>query len=59
MSRLNNSFEEIREHIDSAENIAVSGHISPDGDAVGSCCALATGLAKKNKNVDVLCDDIQ
>ena len=56
---MNNSFEEIREHIDSAENIAVAGHISPDGDAVGSCCALAMALVKKNKNVTVFLEEIQ
>lgn len=56
---MNNSFEEIREYIDSAENIAVAGHISPDGDAVGSCCALAMALAKKNKNVTVFLEEIQ
>lgn len=59
MSLLNNSFEEIREMIDECESIAVAGHVSPDGDAVGSGCALAMALIKKGKKVKLFLEDMQ
>ncbi len=55
---MNNSFDEIIEEIENSQNIAVAGHISPDGDAVASCCALAMALEKKGKNVNVLLEPI-
>ncbi|MCD8037429.1 MAG: bifunctional oligoribonuclease/PAP phosphatase NrnA [Clostridiales bacterium] len=55
---MNNSFDEIIEEIENSQNIAVAGHISPDGDAVASCCALAMALEKKGKTVDVLLEPV-
>ena len=53
---MNNSFEEIIEVIENSNKIAVAGHISPDGDAVASCCSMAMALIKKGKNaVDCCC----
>jgi len=56
---LNNSFDEIRKIIEESESIAVAGHVSPDGDAVGSCCALSLALDKKGKRVKVFLEEIQ
>ncbi|MEA4973368.1 MAG: bifunctional oligoribonuclease/PAP phosphatase NrnA [Candidatus Metalachnospira sp.] len=56
---MNNSFEEIRELIDDSQSIAIAGHVSPDGDAVGSSCALAMALIKKGKKVKLFLEDIQ
>lgn len=56
---MNNSFEEIRNIIDESESIAVAGHVSPDGDAVGSSCALAMALVKKGKKVKLFLEEIQ
>lgn len=55
---MNNSFDEILEVIENSENIAVAGHVSPDGDAVSSCCALAMALEKKGKRVSVFLEEI-
>jgi len=43
--------------IASAQTIALAGHASPDGDAIGSCAALATFLDRAGKNVYVLLED--
>lgn len=56
---MNNSFEEIRKIIDESESIAVAGHVSPDGDAVGSSCALAMALTKKGKKVKLFLEEVQ
>ncbi|MDD5945450.1 MAG: bifunctional oligoribonuclease/PAP phosphatase NrnA [Clostridia bacterium] len=55
---MNNSFEEITEIIDECDSIAVAGHVSPDGDAVSSCCAVAMALEKKGKQVTVFLEDV-
>lgn len=39
-----------------ARNIALIAHLSPDGDALGSCFALALALQALGKRVNVLCD---
>ena len=43
--------------ISGAEKIAVFAHMSPDGDAIGSCLALYMGLKQLKKDVDVICDE--
>jgi phosphoesterase RecJ-like protein len=43
-------FQIIREH----ENFVLAGHTGPDGDAIGSCFALALALDKMGKNVQVV-----
>ena len=50
----NNTFEEIAEKFNSAKNIVLLPHVGIDGDAVGSCVALASVLRAKGKNVHVL-----
>ncbi|NLM13729.1 MAG: bifunctional oligoribonuclease/PAP phosphatase NrnA [Epulopiscium sp.] len=37
--------------------IALSAHISPDGDAIGACTALAMALVKMNKHPVILMDE--
>lgn len=45
----------IREELEGAEKIAISGHIRPDGDCVGSCMGMYLYLTKiwPNKKIDV------
>lgn len=40
-----------------SSDIALIAHISPDGDAIGSCLALSSALRKMGKKVDVICQD--
>ena len=49
----NNTFEEIRQAISNSQRIAVSGHTSPDADAIGSSCALALAIQQMGKDVFV------
>jgi len=46
--------EQIVQLIHANKNFVVAGHISPDGDAIGSCFALAFALEKLGKNVSVM-----
>jgi len=39
----------------SAEKIVIASHVSPEGDAIGSALALAMGLKKLGKQVEVVC----
>ncbi len=49
----NNSFDEIAKVLLGAEKIVLYPHIGMDGDAVGSCSALALGLIQKGKDASV------
>ncbi|HIU64475.1 MAG TPA: bifunctional oligoribonuclease/PAP phosphatase NrnA [Candidatus Avacidaminococcus intestinavium] len=40
-----------------ADNIIITSHISPDGDAIGSTIALATGLKQLGKKITMVIDD--
>ena len=55
---MNNSIEQIREVIENSRSIAIAGHISPDGDAVASCCAVAMALNKIGKKAKVFLEEI-
>lgn len=46
-------FEAAASRVRAAEKISVVAHIKPDADAIGSACALAFGLEKLGKNVQV------
>ena len=48
-------FKKIQQSILRAKNIAVSGHINPDGDSIGSLLALGLALDSLGKNVYLLC----
>lgn len=52
--RKNDSFAEIMECILTADSIALSGHLNPDGDAIGACLALGGALEKAGKRVTVI-----
>lgn len=49
--------EEIAKLIRAANNIALCGHVNPDGDTIGSCLALKLGLERLGKQVSVFCQD--
>jgi phosphoesterase RecJ-like protein len=42
--------------IKKAKTIAVSGHINPDGDSIGSMLGLGLGLASIGKSVQMVCE---
>ncbi|NLC42941.1 MAG: bifunctional oligoribonuclease/PAP phosphatase NrnA [Clostridiales bacterium] len=51
------SLESILSIIQQSKQIAVFCHVQPDGDAIGSCLALASVLTKMGKLVDLYCQD--
>lgn len=50
----NVSFDKIREIINKSSSIAIAGHVNPDGDAIGACCAMALSLKMSGKLVYIL-----
>lgn len=52
------SFVDIIELINKAENILITTHKNPDGDAIGSELALYFGLSLYNKNIRIINCDI-
>lgn len=46
--------EEFKKLIDQSQKIAISAHVNPDGDALGSSLALRRSLEKYKKDVDVI-----
>ncbi len=50
-------FDEIRKLIDNAVTVALLPHVNADGDATGSCFALASALRKMGKTVDVIFEE--
>ncbi len=54
-----NGLSEAKNSIASARDIAVSGHINPDGDSIGSLLSLGMGLEKLGKRVYMIsCDGV-
>ncbi|MCL2565545.1 MAG: bifunctional oligoribonuclease/PAP phosphatase NrnA [Defluviitaleaceae bacterium] len=53
-----NVIKQIIEEIYGSTTIAIAGHVSPDGDAVASCLALAMSLNKLGKEIVVLLEEI-
>ena len=51
------SLKETAEKLKSAENILITAHLNPDGDAIGSSLALMQILRGMKKNVAVYIDD--
>jgi len=51
---MTHSVDEVREFIRGHDDFCITGHISPDGDAVGSCLGLGLALEKMGKRVKVL-----
>ena len=54
---MNITLKEAAAKILKAENLVITTHVNPDGDALGSSLALYQMLIKLGKNVDVLIDD--
>src|SRR5512136_2463486 len=48
---------QIKEILDRAQNILLTAHVRPDGDAVSAMLALATALRTKGKQVQALLKD--
>ncbi|MFA6321488.1 MAG: DHH family phosphoesterase [Candidatus Omnitrophota bacterium] len=54
-----NGLAEAKNSINAARDIAISGHINPDGDSIGSLLSLGLGLEKLGKRVYMIsCDGI-
>ncbi len=53
---MNITAEKAAEKIKKAKNIILLSHTNPDGDTVGSVCALAYALTECQKKVTCLCD---
>lgn len=51
------NFDKIKALINDSERIALLPHINADGDATGSCFALASALRKMGKYVDVIFEE--
>lgn len=54
---MNASIQEIRHILEQYDHIAVTAHVSPDGDAIGSTLALYGWLRALQKDVVVVLDD--
>lgn len=50
-------YQKIKTLIDNANTIALSTHINPDGDAVGSILAMESILRRRGKQVMIICQD--
>ena len=51
------SFENTAALLQAANDIIITSHVSPDGDALGSSLALAHHLLGQGKKVQLLLDD--
>lgn len=54
---MNNKLTEIAESILSKDHFVITGHMNPDGDAIGSVIALMLGLRSIGKKVDAILQD--
>lgn len=52
------TIEKLRNFINGAQNIMITCHLSPDGDAIGSSLALCRVLRRLGKNVSVVTPDM-
>ena len=50
-------WQEIKKIIKNCNNIVLTTHVNPDGDGIGSACALTELLLYKGKNVRFVCHD--
>lgn len=57
-TKMNNSFEEIKEKLDNSKRVAVVCHARPDGDALGSGVALCVALENAGKQAYMFCEDL-
>ena len=56
-AQTNTTLEEIAEHLLKADSICICGHVSPDGDAIGSGLALKCALKSFGKDITMLLAD--
>ncbi len=54
---MNHLQNQIKKRIQSAQRVLITSHIRPDGDAIGSCLALALALLDDDKLVQVVLAD--
>ncbi len=54
--KTNNTFTEIKEVLDKANNILIISHILPDGDNIASVLGMAISLGLLGKNTTALCN---
>jgi len=54
---MNDLQEKIKDRIQAAQRVLVTSHVRPDGDAIGSCLALALALLDAGKQVQVVLAD--
>ncbi len=47
-------YQQILDTLGSARRVLLTTHVRPDGDALGTCCAMVLGLRKKNIDAEVL-----
>lgn len=52
------SINKLRQYLDKSENIVITCHVSPDGDAIGSSLAMYHVLTSVGKNVKVITPDM-
>ena len=58
MNEINSTqINELRQIIDGAQNIIITCHRSPDGDALGSSLALSRYLQSQGKDVNIIIPD--
>lgn len=51
------SLNDVKKQLEKADQIIITSHIHPDGDAIGSCLALTNVLEGLGKTVQVVIDD--
>ncbi len=54
---MNNTYKEIARVLEGANSVLLYPHVSPDGDALGSCAALCRALRLKGKTCHVLVEE--
>lgn len=54
---MNNTYKEIAQVLEGAQTVLLYPHVSPDGDALGSCAALCRALRMKGKQAFILVEE--
>ena len=48
---------ELAKIVSSGDSIAITSHVNPDGDSIGSILALGLALNQRHKNVEIFIDE--
>src|SRR5258708_6196941 len=51
---MSNNFQSMIDQLSRCRRVLINTHVRPDGDALGTCAAMAMGLARKGIASDVL-----